>query len=163
MTRMAMLAVCSAALTSPLSVLAQDTTPPPPPPAGQHGEHGGQHMSAQEREAQQARQLQMMTTKLGLTDAQQTQIKQIYADNDSKMMALHEDNSIPQENKRAKMMGLMKERQMAVRAALTPQQQTKYDEMLAQMKEHMQHQGGRPGGPGGENTPPPPADAAPQQ
>ena len=155
-TRMALLAVCSAALTAPLAVLAQDT--PPPPPAqdgggpggpGGHHDHGG---SPQER---QAKQLEEMTKHLNLTADQQTQVKQIFADRDAKMMALHSDTSVAQPDKREKMMGIMKDSSASIRAILTPDQQTKYDEMMAKRKDEMEkHQHGGPGG--GDNPPPPP-------
>jgi Spy/CpxP family protein refolding chaperone len=160
MTRMAMLAVCSAALTVPFSALAQDTPPPPPAPAaGQDGGGPGgghEHMSPQDRDAHQ---LKMMTKHLELTDDQQAQIKKIFADSDSKMMALHDDTATPRDQKRPKMMQIMQDRQTAVRAVLTADQQTKYDVMMQKMKEHEgEHHHGGPGGdgPGGGGTPPPP-------
>jgi len=159
-TRMALLAVCSAALTAPLAVLAQDTPPPPPPPAqdgagpggpGGHHDHGG---SPQEREA---KQLEELTKHLSLTADQQTQVKQIFADRDAKMMALHSDTATAPQDKREKMMGIMKDSSASIRAILTPDQQTKYDAMMAKRKEEMEkHQHG---GPGGGDMPPPPSDA----
>jgi len=106
-----------------------------------------------------------MTKHLSLTDAQQTQVKQIFADRDAKMMALHSDTSTAQQDKHEKMMGIMKDSSDAVRAILTPDQQTKYDEMLAKRKDEMEkHQHGGPGGGDGDMPPPPaPPAAAPQQ
>jgi protein CpxP len=160
MTRMAMLAVCSAALTAPLAVLAQDT-PPPPPPAQDGGGPGGHHDHgdrAAEMKDRETHQLEAMTKKLNLTADQQTQIKQVYADSDAKMAALFSDDSTPMKEKHPKMMAIMQDRQSAIRNVLTPEQQPKFDEMQAKMKEHMQDHkhGGGPGGPGGDNAPPPP-------
>jgi len=93
------------------------------------GGPGGQ-MSPQERSAHE---LQMMTKHLKLTDAQQTQIKQILADNDAQMKALMED------------------RMEKVRATLTPEQQKKMKAMHEHMMEH------RHGGPDGGGNPPPPS------
>jgi len=166
-TRMAMLAVCSAALTAPLAVLAQDTPPPPPPPAqdggapapgGHHGHGGGDRVA--QMKAHEDHQLEGMTKKLNLTADQQTQIKQVFADSDAKVAALFADSSIPKEDKRSKMMDLIKERQAAIRATLTPQQTTKFDQEKAQERMH-KHGGpdgaGAPGGDmGGDNPPPPP-------
>ncbi len=156
-TRMALLAVCSAALTAPLAVFAQDTAPPPLPPASQDGGgpggHHGDHMAdMQEREQHQQ---EMLARKLDLTADQQAAVKQIYADSDAKMMALHSDDSIPWDQKRPKMMAIMQDRTAAIRNVLTPQQQPQYDAMVAEMKARMQDHGG-PGGPGGDNPPPPP-------
>jgi Spy/CpxP family protein refolding chaperone len=146
-TRMTLLAVCSAALTAPLALFAQDTPPAPLPPASQSGggPGGGRGGNPQERDA---RQLAMMTTQLNLTDAQQAQVKQILADSSAKMMALRSDDSTPMDQKRPKMMAIMQDRTAAVRAVLTPDQQTKYDAMVEQMRQRM--------GGGGGGTPPPP-------
>ncbi len=156
MTRMAMLAVCSVALSAPFTVLAQDTaTPPPPPPSG--GQDGGPrgHMSPQDRDA---RQLEMLTRHLSLTPDQQAQIKQIFADSEAKMKAAHDSGAADKSEKRgmhAQMKASMEERQTKIRAVLTADQQKKYDEMIAKMKDHMGGQHGM-GGPGGDNPPPPP-------
>jgi Spy/CpxP family protein refolding chaperone len=112
-------------------------------------------MSPQERDAHQ---LEMLTKHLNLTDAQQAQIKQIFADSDAKMKAAH-DNAGAGDKKdmREQMKAAMEDRQSKVRAVLTPDQQKKYDEMVAKMKERMgeHHDHGGPGG-GGDNPPPPP-------
>lgn len=72
-----------------------------------------------------------------LTDAQKTKIKEIYAKAAEKMQGLS------QEERREKGMEIFRESGQQVRAVLTAEQQTKYDEMMAQMR------GGR-GGSGGE-------------
>jgi protein CpxP len=171
MTRMALLAVCSAALTAPLAVFAQDAPPPPLPPASQNnggpgagGPGGGRGGNMQEREA---RQLDMMTTQLSLTPDQVTAIKQIDADTGAKMQALFSDQS-GGGDRRAQMMALRTDRETRIRAVLTPAQQPKYDEMVQRQHERMERGGGPggpgansagPGGPGGNGggAPPPPA------
>jgi len=166
MTRMALLAVCSAALTTPLAVFAQDAPPPPLPPAqqdggGPGGGHGGGDRMAQMQEREQHQQ-EMLAHKLNLTADQQTAVKQIYADSDAKMTALFTDDSTPREERRPKMMAIMQDRTAAIRNVLTPQQQPQYDAIVAEEKARMQDHrgGGGPGGPGGDNPPPP---APPQQ
>ena len=117
---------------------------------------GGPRMSPAERDAHQ---LEMLTKRLSLTADQQTAIKQILSDSSAKMEALHTDTSTPREQKHDKAMQMMTDRQTAIRAVLTADQQTKYDAMTAEMKEHMKdrmHGMGGPGGPGGDNAPPPP-------
>ncbi|MDR3736763.1 MAG: hypothetical protein P4L10_14665 [Acidobacteriaceae bacterium] len=157
MMRMAMLAICSAALTAPLTVLAQDPATPPPPPAGQPGGPGGHgHMSPEDRSAHE---LQMLTKHLSLTDAQQTQVKQIFADSDAKMKAAHDGaGKGDKKDMREQMKASMEDRQAKVRAVLTADQQKKFDEMVAMRKKRMEeHRGpGGPGGPDGGGNPPPP-------
>jgi len=111
---------------------------------------GGPRMSPAERDAHQ---LEMLTKRLSLTADQQTAIKQIQADSTAKMEALHTDTSTPREQKHDKAMQMMTDRQTAIRAVLTADQQTKYDAMTAEMKEHMKD---RMHGMGDGNAPPPP-------
>jgi Spy/CpxP family protein refolding chaperone len=104
----------------------------------------------------------MMTKHLSLTDAQQAQIKQIFADSDAKMKAAHDNAGAGgKKDMREQMKAAMEDRQSKVRAVLTPDQQKKYDEMVAKMKEHMgeHHDHGGPGGGGDNPTPPPPPPA----
>jgi Spy/CpxP family protein refolding chaperone len=172
LTRMAMVAICSAALAAPTYLLAQDTSATPQPPAqpaagasqgqepggpgGPGGHMGGPRMSPEERDAHQ---LEMLTKRLSLTADQQTAVKKIQADSNAKMEALRDDTSTPREQKRDKFMQIGKDRQAAIRAVLTADQQTKFDADMAEMEqrrqEHMHGMGGH-GGPGGDNTPPPP-------
>src|SRR5882757_270780 len=107
------------------TMLAQDTAPPaagtpPPPPHHRMGGPGGDRM------------IDHMQKTLNLTPDQVTQIKGIQADTRSQMMALH------------------KGEQDKVRATLTDEQKTKFDQMQARMKER------RGRGPRGNGAPPPP-------
>ena len=139
--RVALLAVCTSALAMPL--LAQDT--PPSPPQGQGGPgRGGPE--------QQQRQLDMMTRQLNLSPDQVTQIKTIQADGHTKMMAMRDDTSMSQDDKRAKIMSMRQDEQGKIRGVLTDDQKTKYDAMLKQMQER---RGGGYGGNGGAPPPPP--------
>ncbi len=137
--RVAFFAVCTSACALPL--LAQDA--PPSPPQGQGGPgRGGPE--------QQQRQLDRMTSQLGLTPDQVTQVKLIQADSQTKRMAMRDDTSMSQDEKRAKMMAMRQDEQSKMRGILTDDQKTKYDAMLKQMQEG--HGGyGRNGG-----APPPP-------
>ena len=141
--RAALLDVCTSALAAPM--LAQDA--PPPPPQGQGGPgRGGPE--------QQQRQLDMMTKQLNLTPDQVTQIKAIQADGRSKNMAMRDDTSLSQEDRRAKMMSMRQDEQSKIRGVLTDDQKTKYDAMLKQMQER-RGGGGYGGGNGGPPPPPP--------
>jgi periplasmic protein CpxP/Spy len=165
MTRMALLAVCSAAFTAPLAVFAQDAAAPPLPPAQQDGGGpggpGGHYGGGGRGDMQQREQHQqeILTRRLNLTADQQASVKQIFADSDAKMMALFTDDSTPREEKRPKMMAIQQDRTAAIRNVLTPEQQPQYDAIVAEEKARMQdrdHRGGGPGGPGGDNAPQPP-------
>jgi Spy/CpxP family protein refolding chaperone len=121
-------------------MMAQDTAPAAP--QGQMGPRGRD---------MQARQLEMMTQKLNLTADQQTKVKAIDEDTGKQMMAVRNDASLSQDDKRAKMMDIRKSSQDKIRALLTDDQKTKYDAMQAEMRERMKErqQGGAP-------PPPPP-------
>jgi len=174
-TRMAMVALCSAALAAPTYLLAQDNSaapaPPTPPAAsapqdqGPGGPGGRPRLSPEERDQHQ---LTMMTKHYNLTADQQASIKKILADNTAKMEAMHQDQTAGKD-KHAQMHQLMQDRSTAVRAVLTADQQKQYDTDMAAMQqrreehEHGGHGGwggpGVPGGPDGDkggNTPPPP-------
>ncbi len=96
-------------------------------------------------------QLEFLTKKLDLTADQVTQVKAIDADTSSQMKALHEDTTVAGADKRAKMMDIHKASQAKIRALLTPDQQTKFDALQAEMRERRENHGGGQGGP-----PPPP-------
>jgi protein CpxP len=136
--RVAVLAIGTTALTA-LPVLAQE---PSAPQQGQDGpRHGGRGMG---------HQVEFLTKKLSLTPDQVTQVKAIDADSWSQMKALHEDTSIAGPDKRAKMMDIHKASQGKIRALLNAEQQTKFDALEAEMREHRGNHGG------GQGAPPPP-------
>lgn len=103
----------------------------------------------------QEHQLDMLTKKLNLTPDQVTQVKAIDADTRTQSQAVWSDTSLSQADKRAKMMDIHKASSDKIRALLTPDQQTKYDALQAEMKakaqERMQNRDGGPPPP-----PPPP-------
>jgi periplasmic protein CpxP/Spy len=93
----------------------------------------------------------MLTKRLNLTTDQQAQVRTIDEDTGKQMMALRNDTSLSQDDRRSKMMEIRKGSQDKIRAILTDEQKTKYDAMQAEMRERMkerQQQGGAP--------PPPP-------
>ena len=74
--------------------------------------------------------------------------------------AVHEDSTVPKDQRRAKMGDIRKDFDGQRRALLNPDQQTKFDELRAKMHDRMRdrHDGqGQDGAP----PPPPPAPAAP--
>ena len=135
--RVAMVALCSGALSA-IPMMAQD--PAPAAPQGQMGPRG---------RGMQGQQLEMLTQKLNLTADQQTQVKAIDEDTGKQMLAVRNDTSLSQDDKRTKMMGIRKSSQDKIRALLTDDQKTKYDAMQAEMREKMKErqQGGAPAAP----------------
>jgi Spy/CpxP family protein refolding chaperone len=135
--RVAMIALCGGALSA-IPMMAQDTALAAP--QGQMRQRGRN---------MQAQQLEMLTQKLNLTADQQTQIKAIDEDTGKQMMAVRNDTSLSQDDKRTKMMGIRKSSQDKIRAILTDDQKTKYDALQAEMREKMKErqQGGAPAAP----------------
>ena len=127
----------SGAILFALPVMAQDTAPQGPPPGGHMGPRGA---------GMQEHQLDMLTKKLNLTPDQVTQVKAIDADTRTQSQAVWSDTSLSQADKRAKMMDIHKASSDKIRALLTPDQQTKYDALQAEMKakaqERMQNRDG---------------------
>ncbi|HEY2038902.1 MAG TPA: Spy/CpxP family protein refolding chaperone [Edaphobacter sp.] len=136
--RMAIVALCSGALCA-LPVMAQDTAPAASAQGAEgHGRRGGD-MTA------------MLTKQLNLTSDQQTQVKGINDDSRSQMMAVRNDTSMSQADKRTKMMDIRKSSDDKIRALLTDEQKTKFDAMQAKMQERMKAR--RQGAQGGEAAP----------
>jgi periplasmic protein CpxP/Spy len=140
----ALLALCTAALSA-LPAMAQD--PAPPPAQDQAGTPNGGHRGAGQREEHQ---IEFLTKQLNLTPDQVTQVKAIDDDSRAQMMALRQDTTTPQADKRAKMMDIHKASQDKIRAVLTDDQKSKYDALQAQMRERKESRES------GQGTPPPP-------
>ncbi len=64
-----------------------------------------------------------------LSAEQKAKIKEVYAQSAEKM------RNLPEDQRREKMMEMMQEAGRQVRAVLTAEQQKKYDEMMAQMRQ----------------------------
>ena len=127
--RVALLALCTTALSA-VPTFAQDNPAPQQDQTApsQGGRGGSGH--------RQEHQLEVLTKKLNLTPDQVTQVKSIQDDARTQMMAVHDDSSVAQPDKRAKMMDIRKASQDKIRAVLTDDQKPKYDAMQAKMQEH---------------------------
>jgi protein CpxP len=123
--RVVAVALCSGALCA-IPLMAQDAAPAAP--QGQMGPRG---------RGMEGRQLEMLTQKLNLTADQQAKVKAIDEDTGKQMMALRNDSSLSQDDRRAKMMDIRKSSQDKIRGILTDDQKTKYDAMQAEMRERM--------------------------
>jgi len=124
MTRAAILALCTAALSA-APMMAQDNAAPQSgaPMGAMTGMRGGGQ-----------NQVEMLTKQLDLTPDQVTKVKAIDDDSMKQSMAVRSDDSVAAPDKRAKMMDIRKASQDKIRAVLTDEQKTKYDAMLEQMK-----------------------------
>jgi Spy/CpxP family protein refolding chaperone len=142
MLQVAVLAMGAIALSAP-SAKAQD--PSAPPPQGQ-GPRGG-------RGDMRGHQVEFLTEKLNLTPDQVTQVKAIDADTWKQAKAVREDTTLAEADKRTKMMEMHKASQDKIRALLTPDQQTKFDALQAEMKTRMENRRGQGGPPPPPSTP----------
>ena len=134
LTRVALLALCGA-LLSAVPMLGQGPGGQGGP--GHWGRGGPQHM--------QERQLEMMTKQLNLSPDQVTQIKGIFADEDTQMKALHDDTST---DRREKMFSIRKDSHTKVLGVLSDDQKTKWEAFEASMRERReQHQHANGGAP----------------
>ncbi len=101
---------------------------PGPPPGG--GRMGGPT-------------LEMLTTRLKLTDDQQTKLKPILAERDDKMKALRANDSMEMQDRMAAMMKIRTDVDGKITAILTDDQKAEYTKMNEEMRQR-RGQGGPP-------------------
>ncbi len=152
--------VCAAATVVSASAHAQQT--PPSDSASPRGDwhHGGgdgsrmRHGGAPHHDG--------MLKDLDLSKAQQSQVKLIHDRYRMKADSLRTRNTAHDSSTRAQFHAVMTQEMGEIRAVLTPDQQKKFDDKMAMMKErHEQHRDhGAPGGPDGHDGPPPPPPPA---
>jgi periplasmic protein CpxP/Spy len=146
--RSAALAFCAFAVVSaPVWAQATQDAPPPQsdgsaPPPHARGEHMEEH------------HLEMLTKRLSLTPDQVTQVKAIDQDGRTQMMALHQDTTTAPADKHAKMKAIHEAQTAKIRAVLTDDQKPKFDKLIANEQERMEHHRGD-----GDQAPPPPPAA----
>lgn len=150
--RIVVLAVCTLG-ASTLPMLSQEPGAPAPPasqqgPGGQYGHRDPAQMEAW--------QLHVMTERLKLTPDQVTQVRAIEDSQRTQRMALRQDTTMQEDDKRARMTSMRQESEGKIRAVLTEDQKLQYETMLARQREHRGH---RPDGAGG----PPSQPAVPPQ
>jgi protein CpxP len=132
------------ALTLGVSAAALAQEPASPPPDQTQGGPGG----GGPRRMDPNRQLEHMTQALDLTADQQSQIKPVLIDRQQKLQALFQDQSMSEDDRRAKARSVVEESNSKIELVLNDQQKQKF----AAMQQHMRR------GPGG----PPPGGAPPQ-
>ncbi|MGB6384717.1 MAG: hypothetical protein WBD25_07980 [Terriglobales bacterium] len=156
MLKQCLLVVLAASLISIAApfAAAQDSQSAPPPSANDQqappSQGNGRWRHGQPDPAERTKEL---TKKLNLTADQQTKVLGIFQSEKSQMESLRQDSSVPQQDRRSKMMDLRESTNSQVRAALDANQQKKWDEMQTKREERMQNH--RQGPPDGGQTPPP--------
>ena len=89
--------------------------------------------------AQRQRQhMAMLAEKLGLTDAQKAQFQQIGQDMRKQGMAIRQDSSLTDDQKKAKMQELRKESHKQMFSVLTPEQKEKLKQMREEHKKEQE-------------------------
>jgi Spy/CpxP family protein refolding chaperone len=150
------LSILSIGLALPVAaIFAQDTAnqPPPPPPSAPDASPGEGAPPPRRRGGYV---LEDLTQKLNLTPDQQKSVGDAIKSGREQMKALRSDDSLSDDDKRAKGRELMASTKAAIRALLTPDQQAIFDKIPMR--------GQRPPPPpadGSAPANPPPADSAP--
>jgi Spy/CpxP family protein refolding chaperone len=149
------------ALTAGTS-MAQDTAnapaPTSPPAAPSDGTQGAPAPAPEHRGRRGGFVLEELTQKLTLTADQQKQVGDLIKSSREQMKTLHEDESMSDEDKRAKMKEITSTTRSQIRALLTPAQQAIFDTLPTRGPRPPQQ---APGAAPGDTPPPPPANGAP--
>ena len=114
--------------------------------------YGGRHHGPQDP----AQRTAELTKKLNLSSDQQAKVQDALQSEHSQMESLHQDSSLSQQDRHAKMMDIHKTTDSQIRAVLNSNQQKQWDEMQARREQRMQnrHSGGPDAG-SGQQAPPP--------
>ena len=151
MLKQSLLVLIAAGLVSVAApfAAAQDSpsnNPPSPPPSQ---DYGGRHHGPPDP----ARRTAELTRQLKLTSDQQSKVQDALQSEHSAIESLHQDASVSQQDRHAKMMEIHKATDAQIRGVLDSNQQKKWDEMQARRAERMQNRGGGP--PDNGSGPPP--------
>ncbi|MGA8271310.1 MAG: hypothetical protein WB919_07090 [Candidatus Sulfotelmatobacter sp.] len=120
------------------------------PPAQDAQGNGGRHHGPPDP----ARRTAELTKQLKLTSDQQAKVQEALQTEHTQMESLHQDSSLSQQDRRAKMMDIHKTTDSQIRGLLDSNQQKKWDEMQAKREQWMQNRHG--GGPDAGGQAPPP-------
>jgi protein CpxP len=130
-------------------VTAQNSSTPNDQPSSEQND-GGRHHGPPDP----AERTKELTEHLKLTSDQQTKVREALDSEHSQMESLHQDTSLPQQDRRTKMMEIRKSTDDQIRGLLDSNQQKKWDKMQANREHWMQnHHGGSPNS--GQQNPPP--------
>jgi Spy/CpxP family protein refolding chaperone len=141
------LVACGASLVVCQGLHAQDASPAPSAASTDTGggKGGGRHGGGFNADAM----LQRLTTQLTLTSDQQTQIKPILDTEFTAIQTVRADTTLARTDRMTKMKDARDTANTAINAILTPDQQTKFAAMQAQMKNRRRGGGGYGGNGGG--------------
>ena len=129
-------AIFAALLLLGFAAFAQQQNPPAKaPPAGDQGQARHAMPSVDD-------QLKNLTDKLSLTADQQAKIKPVLEDTNTQAQAVMKDNSLSQDDRRAKMRSLHESSTAKIRDVLNDDQKKKFDDWQQEMRR--QHQAGEP-------------------
>ncbi len=150
---------CGLALASALA-MAQSSTPAPaqsdsPTPqsdqqvgiAGQAAPDNSAEAQTRRRPANPERQAQFLARQLGLSRAQQAQIRPIIADRQQRIEILRTDQNLTPRDRRARVRGVMQDSRSRIEALLTDAQKQQFEQMLADRRARRQQQGQQPASP----------------
>jgi protein CpxP len=126
---------------------AQDDAQGQQPPMGA-GQGGGRRFAPQDPDMQ----VKHMQAQLGLSADQVNQLRPILVEARSQQMAVRQDSSLAGPDRMAKMQSIRQDTDAKITAVLTPDQQTKYKAMRAQMMQRGPR-GGPDGPPAGQDAP----------
>lgn len=149
MIKQSVLALVAAGLISVGASFAAAQDNPPndqSPPAQENGMRHHGPVDPAQRTAE-------LTKKLNLTSDQQTKVHDALQSEHSQMESLHQDSSLSQQDRRAKMMDIRKATDAQIRGVLDANQAKKWDEMQARREQWMQNR--RQGPPDAGSAPPP--------
>jgi Spy/CpxP family protein refolding chaperone len=96
----------------------------------------GQAQPGQHRTFDPGKQAAHLGEKLGLNSGQVAQIQPILADRFQKMQTLRADNSLSQDDRRAKARAIQQEANSKIEALLTDTQKQQFEQMLAERHNH---------------------------
>ena len=140
MIKQPLLILVAAGLISIAPFATAQESPSNSQPSASSQEHGRHH--GHEDPAQRTAEL---TKKLKLTSDQQTKVQDALQSEHSQMESLHQDSSLSQQDRRARMMEIRKSTDGQIRGLLDADQQKKWDEMQAQREQRMQNRHGDAG------------------
>lgn len=138
MLKKTMLVFAAAGLISIAAPFATGQDNPPSDQAAPMQNSGGRHHHGPADPAQRTAEL---TKRLNLTSDQQPKVLAALQAERSQMESLHQDSSLSQDDRRAKMMEIRKSTDTQIRGLLDSNQQKKWDEMQAQRGQWGQHHG----------------------
>ncbi len=134
------------AMAAPFTTAQNSPANDPQSPTSE--DNGGRHHGPPDP----AERTKELTKHLKLSSEQQTKVKDALESEHSQMESLHQDTSLSQQDRHAKMMEIRNSTDAQIRGLLDSTQQKKWDEMQARHEQWMQNRHGGP--PTGQQGPP---------